>query len=192
MVALEIARGAVDLSGKEILPLDFSMSRDRTVREASHRKAAELLRAPLDAGRSVAMLNLGDVSIYATFRYIADILGPEGYPLEMIPGVPSFCAAAALLDTSLTDMTTPLRIVPDGTGEANGLDETGTTVWMKSGKNLPGLLRRLKAAGLSEKVMVVQNCGMQNQKVYRGTRGVDIEPGYFTLVILKNDAEDAG
>lgn len=186
MVALEIARGAAVLSGKEIVLLDFSMSHDQEVREESHRKAAELLRAPLDAGRSVAMLNLGDVSIYATFRYIADILAPEGYPVEMVPGVPSFCAAAALLGEGLTDMNSPLRLVPDGTGEAEYADEAGTVVWMKSGKNLPALLGKLAAAGVSDRVMVVQNCGLPDQRVYRGSAGIEIEPGYFTVVILKN------
>lgn len=192
MVALDIARGAVDLSGKEILPLDFAMSRDPEVRAESHRQAAGLLRRRLDAGLSVALLNLGDVSIYSTFRYIADILRPEGYSLEMISGVPSFCAAAAVLGDSLTDMDTPLRIVPDGSGKPDGLEETGTTVWMKSGKHLPALLGALADAGVSERVAVVQNCGMPDQRVYRGVDGANIEAGYFTLVILKQDARSGG
>lgn len=192
MVALDIAAGAVNLSEKEIVPLDFAMSRDAEERAASHRKAAALLRMHLDAGRSVAMLNLGDISIYATFRYIADILEPEGYAIEMIPGVPSFCAAAAVLGTSLTDMETPLRIVPDGTGEPENVDLPGATVWMKSGRNLPVLLRRLSEAGLAEKVMLVRNCGMADQKIYRGLGDAEIGVGYFTVVILKNGAKEPG
>lgn len=189
MTALDIARGAVDLSGKEILPLDFAMSRDPEERARSHRAAADLLRSRLDSGASVAMLNLGDVSIYATFRYLADILEPEGYPVEMVPGVPSFCAAAAVLGVGLTDIGTQLRIVPDGAGEPGETDPAETTVWMKSGGNLPTLLDRLAVAGLSEKAMLVQNCGMPNQKVYRAIGGREIEAGYYTVVIVKNGAE---
>lgn len=37
MLALDIARGALDLSKKEILPLRFTMSRDLAVREESYR-----------------------------------------------------------------------------------------------------------------------------------------------------------
>ena len=66
MVALDIARQAADLSGKEILPLDFSMSPDPAVRAAAHAAAVQLVRARLDPGQAVAMPNLGDVSIYAT------------------------------------------------------------------------------------------------------------------------------
>ena len=41
MLALDIVRGAVDLSGKTILPLAFTMSQDRAVLQA---KIAELPR----------------------------------------------------------------------------------------------------------------------------------------------------
>lgn len=192
MAALDIVREAVDLSAKEILPLDFAMSPDARRRADAHRRAADLLRPPLDAGRSVAVLNLGDVSLYASFRYLADLLAPEGYHLEMIPGVPSFCAAAALLRESLTDMGTPVRFVPDANGGAEPLHAPGTTVWMKSGRNLSRLLDRLAAEGLSEKVRVVQNCGMAEERVYRGSEALGADPAYFTLVILKNGTEGGG
>ena len=67
MLALDIARGAVGLDGKTILPLRFAMSRDPEVLRASHAEAARAVKGYLDAGQDVAMLNLGDVSVYATF-----------------------------------------------------------------------------------------------------------------------------
>ena len=67
MLALDIVRSAMPLEHKTILPLDFTMSRDRTVRHESHLRSASAIAAHLTAGRDVAMLNLGDVSIYATF-----------------------------------------------------------------------------------------------------------------------------
>ena len=39
----------------------------------------------LDAGQDVAMLNLGDVSVYATFGYLQEILEAEGYKTVMLP-----------------------------------------------------------------------------------------------------------
>lgn len=187
MVALEIAKGAMDLSEKIVVPLDFAMTRDADERAASHRAAAAALRRHLDQGTPVAMLNLGDVSIYASFRYIADILVPEGYPMQMVSGVPSFCAAAAALGESLTDMETPLHIIPDGNAEIDGsLLANGTSVWMKSGSRLPELVRELQADGLLDKAMLVRNCGMADQYIQRGLDGARVEPGYFTVVIVKN------
>ena len=90
MVALDIARQAADLSGKEILPLDFSMSPDPAVRAAAHAAAAQLVRARLDAGQDVAMLNLGDVSIYATCSYLIGQLRAQGYATARVAGGAQF------------------------------------------------------------------------------------------------------
>ena len=102
MLALDIAKGAVDLSGKTILPLCFAMSLDPAVQKAAHIEAARAVKEYLDAGQDVAMLNLGDVSVYATFGYLQEILEAEGCKTVMLPGVTSFCAAAARLGQSLT------------------------------------------------------------------------------------------
>ena len=59
--ALDIAAGAVDMQGKTILPLDFTMARNEAVREDSYRAAAAAIKAELSVGRDVAMVNLGDV-----------------------------------------------------------------------------------------------------------------------------------
>ena len=74
MLALDIAKGAVELSGKTILPLRFAMSLDPAVQKAAHIEAARAVKEYLDAGQDVAMLNLGDLSVYATFRYLQEIL----------------------------------------------------------------------------------------------------------------------
>lgn len=187
MVALDIAREALDLSGKTILPLDFAMSRDASERAASHRAAADLLRRHLDRGESVAVLNLGDVSIYASFRYLADILGPEGYAIEMVAGVTSFCAAAAALGATLTDMDSPLHIIPGPVAADDGAcDLPGTVVWMKSGRGLRRLLRRLRSRGLLGEAVLVQNCGMADQRLCRDLENADVAEDYLSLVILRN------
>ena len=115
MLALDIARSALGeaLDGKTIVPLHFAMSRDPAVLAASHKEAVQAVRPYLDAGQDTAMLNLGDVSIYATFGYLQCLLEAEGYPTAMAAGVPSFCAAAARLNVPLTGgMDTPLTIAP--------------------------------------------------------------------------------
>lgn len=186
MTALDIVRGAMNLDGKTVIPLDFAMSHDRALRESSHRVAADLVRAELAAGRDVAMLNLGDVSIYASFHYIRDILKPEGFAMEMIPGITSFCAAAAQLGVSLTGMESPIRIIPNGTGQ--GGDESGeTSIWMKSGRHLEKLLEQLREEGRLDRAMLVQNCGMPNQRVYSSLDGADPANDYFSVVIVRED-----
>lgn len=51
--------------------------------------AANAIEAHLAAGRDVAMLNLGDVSIYATYGYLKEILEERGYETVMVPACPA-------------------------------------------------------------------------------------------------------
>lgn len=117
MLALSIAQGAAELGGKTVLPLSFAMSRDAAVRAAGYAHAADAIAPELDAGRDVAMVNLGDVSIYATAYYVLDELRRRGYDTRMVPGVASFSAVAAALGRSLTEMALPLHIYPAGASD---------------------------------------------------------------------------
>ena len=112
MLALDIARGAVDLTGKSVLPLRFTMSHDAAVRAESYRAAASAVETELRQGRDVAMVNLGDVALFATAYYIFAEIERDGFPARMLPGVTSVAAVAARLGQSLTEMEQPLHILP--------------------------------------------------------------------------------
>ena len=185
-LALDIVRQAVSLEGKTILPLDFTMSRDPAVLRQSRLRAAEAIAAHLSAGRDTAMLNLGDVSIYATFGYLMDILTDRGYEAAMVPGVPSFCAVAARLGTSLTTVSSPLHILPaSGDALARQLDLPGTKVLMKSGRQLPRVAEALGQRGLLEKAAMVRDCGLPTEQVCRDLTHLPEDTGYFATVIVK-------
>ena len=94
MLALDVARAAVDLSGKTVVPFAISMTKDDDQRAAEYQAAAETVAEHLAVGRDVAVINLGDLSIFATFPYLARIVADMGYEYEMQPAVNSFAAAA--------------------------------------------------------------------------------------------------
>lgn len=187
MLALDIAKGAVDVSGKIILPLHFAMSRDPEVLKASHAAAADAVRAHLDAGRDVALLNLGDVSIYATYGYLEEILTAQGYAAVRIAGVPSFCAAAARLGQSLTGgMEQPLTIAP-GRHVEQVLAAPGAKVLMKTGRQLPQTLDALRERGLLANSAMVCNCGLPDEAVFPTLTDYDPaqDAGYFATILVK-------
>lgn len=93
MLALDIVRQAMDVSGKTILPLHFAMSRDEAVQRAAHEKAVDEVCRYLDQGQDVAMPNLGDVSIYSTYCYLMELVKQRG----LKPGWWPACPASALL-----------------------------------------------------------------------------------------------
>lgn len=87
-------------------------------------------------------------------------MSPRGYRVEMIPGVTSFCAAAARLGRPLTGgMEEPLCIVPAAPG-SDLLRAPGTKAFLKSGRDLPRLLEDLAQAGLLSRSALVARCGL--------------------------------
>lgn len=188
MLALEIARQTVDLSRKVIVPLHFTMNHEEAERRRAHEAAAETLRGYLDAGQDVAMLNLGDVSVYATFGYLQSILEEQGYRTAMVAGVPSFCAVAARLNRPLTGgMDTPLTVAPGSIPLQETLAAPGAKVLMKSGRQLPRVLDELEQAGLLEQSALVCNCGLPEEKVWDDLSRERPEgsAGYFATILVK-------
>ncbi|NLV17684.1 MAG: precorrin-2 C(20)-methyltransferase [Syntrophomonadaceae bacterium] len=184
-LALKIAAEVVDTSGKHIEYLDLLMTRDPKKLAESHSQAAGRIAVHLDAGQDVAMLNLGDASLYSSYSYICRILLERGYEAETIPGVTSFCACAALLNQSLTAMNSPLHIIPASiTDLSSALAWPGGKVLMKSGHTLPEIKSLLRQQGLAERSSLVTDCGLPTQRVFRNIDETDDE-GYFTTIIIK-------
>ena len=183
MLALDIAGGAVDMRGKTILPLDFTMAHDAAVREESYRTAAGAIEAALAARRDVAMVNLGDVSVYATAYYILERIRADGFETVMCPGVTSFCAVAARLGRSLTRMEEPLHILPGSTDLDSALALPGTKVIMKSGKAIHEAAAALERRGMAANAGMVADCGLETEQVYTDLRQLPEEISYFATIV---------
>lgn len=189
MLALDIVRGAVDLAGKTILPLSFTMSQDKAVLQASHEAAADAVQAHLDRGEDVAMPNLGDVSIYATWGYVMQVLEGRGYETVMIPGVPSFCAAAARLNATLVSWGSPLHIIPVGKGPVAPLvEQPGGKVLMKAGRGLSEIAQALGRTGQLDRAALVEDCGLPTERVWTDWDRLPQDVGYFATVIVKEES----
>ena len=183
MLALDIAGGAVDIKNKTILPLDFTMAHNAAVREESYRTAAGAIEAELTAGRDVAMVNLGDVSVYATAYYILERVRSDGFEVVMCPGVTSFCAVAARLGRSLTRMEEPLHILPGSAELDSALALPGTKVIMKSGKAIHETAEALKRHGLLANAGMVADCGLETEQIYTDLRQLPEEISYFATIV---------
>ena len=192
MLALSIAQGAAELGGKTILPLSFAMSRDAAVRAEGYARAADAIAPELDAGRDVAMVNLGDVSIYATAYYVLDELRRRGYDTRMVPGVASFSAVAAALGRSLTEMELPLHIYPAGASDLDAaLAQPGTKVLMKAGRQLPQAVAELERQGLAGTSALVMNCGLPDQQLCPTLHEYQGQTGYFATLLVGKPKQGA-
>ncbi len=185
MLALDIARSALDLREKEILPLSFTMSREPALREESYQTAARQIEAFLQKGLDVAMVNLGDVSIFATAYYILERIREDGFRTVMAPGVTSFSAVAARLGCSLTQIDAPLHIIPASADLDRALQLPGTKVLMKSGSAIHETVQALERAGLLDRAALVADCGLPTEQVYRDLRELPENLSYFATIIVQ-------
>ena len=186
LVAFEIARQAVpEIENKRIMELSLPMTRDKQLLEEAREQAAKTLMDLLDAGEEIACLTLGDASIYSTYMYLHNRIVKAGYPAEIIAGVPSFCAAAALRGKQLTEAALPLHIVP---GSYDCVEESlswpGPKILMKSGKQLGRVKALLKEKGLLDQAYLVQECGMEHEKACPLNQAEDA--GYFSIVFVED------
>lgn len=183
-IALDIASGSVDISKKHIEYLDLLMTRDREKLEKGYKMASELIAKHLDAGQDVALLNLGDASLYSSYSYFNGIFMEGGYKTETIPGVTSFCACAALAGRSLTDMNMPLHILPASMeGFESALELPGCKVIMKSGNNIKKVKQLLYEKGIAERAVLVTDCGLPTQRIFDNLDKA-YDEGYFATILI--------
>lgn len=183
-LALDIAAQAVDLKDKQLLYLDQLMSTDREAMQLRYAENAGLVLAELACGRDVALLNLGDVSIYSTCSYIAELVRQAGYRCEMIAGVTSYSACAARLGQSLADWDQPLCIYPGSFRQIDAaLDAPGGKVLMKPAHALPALREKILARGLQDRTRVVSDCGLPTEEIH----AIEDETirSYFTTILIR-------
>ncbi len=183
-VAYKIAVQAVpELADKELVPVYFPMVMDKKEQQRQHEAGARLLESYLDKGKNVVFLTLGDSTIYCTFSYIQEIAEADGYQTALVNGIPSFCAAAARLNTSLTLWNQPLHVMPATQSLGDKLDLPGNYVLMKSASHMAEVKQMIRNSG--KNAMAVENCSMETEKVYRSVEEIPDDAGYFSLIIVK-------
>lgn len=184
--ALNIA--AEFIAGKPILHCDMPMIRDKQVLNACHDKAADDICALLDEGKDVAFLTLGDPAVYSTYWYVHRRVQARGYAVEIVPGIPSFCAAAARLGQALCEGSQMLHIIPAShNATQEGLALPGNKILMKAGRSILEVRDLLEAEGKLDTAALVERCSMEGERVVRDLRELDDPTGYFSIILVREE-----
>ena len=193
-VALKIARCYVP-DGATIRELVFPMTRDSGELERQWRSSAAEVEQVLRGGRDACFLTLGDPLLYSTYIYLLRALEAElpGLAVVTVPGIPSFCAAAALTNFTLGEGKAPVTIVPasdDLEIVRQALRRPGTVVLMKIGERLRAILKILKERGLLDRAVLVARAGQHGQRVETDLRQLklgDARAGYLSVILVHAD-----
>ncbi len=183
-VAYQIAVQAVpELSKKTLVPVAMPMTHDKEEMRRNHDKAADLLEIYLAKEENVVFLTLGDPTIYSTYLYVQKRIADRGYETCLVSGITSFCAAAARTGTPLVEWNEQLHIIPAVHRLDHSLDLPGNYVLMKSGKKMGQVKEILRKS--QKEVVMVENCGMKEEHIYRNVDEIPDDAGYYSLIIAK-------
>lgn len=188
-VAYKIVKQAIpELDEKEFLAVDMPMTKDKDLLEKSHEEGTAKVCEVLESGKNVAFLTLGDPTVYSTYLYVHKRVLARGYQAEIISGITSFCAVAAKLNMGLVEKAEPLHVIPASYQIEDALKLSGTKVLMKAGKKMGKVKEVLRETGCEG--MMIENCGMPGEKIYRSVDEINENAGYYSLVIIKERNND--
>lgn len=185
-VAYQIAQGMIEhLEAKACIEFHVPMSKDQKVLAEAYQCAAADIMQALCAGKDVACLTLGDPTIYSSSIYLYRIVKAHGFHAEIISGVPSFCAAAAKLGDSLVDRAEELHVIPSSYGGSleKAVKLPGTKVLMKAGAQIRSVKEQLQTK--NAQCEMVENCGMQNEKIYQCLEDIPEKASYYSIIVTK-------
>ena len=175
-----------ELEDRECICVEIPMVHDRKKLNEAYDQAADLVEERLRRGQKAAFLNLGDVTLYATYLHVHRRIQKRGFQAELINGIPSFCAAAAAFGTGLAEGHEQFHILAKPGQVEEGLSLSGTRVIMKSSRQSRQFLQQLEQAEQDgQEIFLAENCGMPGQRLQKGAGAVTGQEGYYSLILVK-------
>jgi precorrin-2/cobalt-factor-2 C20-methyltransferase len=150
--------------------------------DESAKRIAELL----DDGIDVAVLCEGDPFFYGSYMYMHTRLA-DRYPTEVVPGVPSMAAGAAVMGTPLACRDEMLCVL-SGVLPADELERrlrlADAAVVMKVGRNLDKVREAVTAAGLLDQATYVERATTTDERVLPLAEADAKAAPYFSMVVI--------
>lgn len=178
--------------------LVFPMTRNAEILAKAWSRAATRTVELLAAGRDLVFLVEGDASTFATFGHLARVvreLAPD-VTVETIPGVSSFAAAAARINTTLAEEDDTFAVIPAAYGVAlidHLLDEFDTLILLKVKPLLDEVLDLLERRGLLATSCFIEKVGSPDERVVSDLLSLKGEKvNYLSLMLVKNPKRARG
>jgi precorrin-2/cobalt-factor-2 C20-methyltransferase len=177
--------------GQTEIPIRMPLLADRFPAQAVYDRAAAEIAEHLEAGRDVAVACEGDPFFYGSFMYLFARL-VERFPVEVVPGVSSLTACAAVLGAPLASRNDTLAVVPaplDVRELVEKLASTDAVAIIKIGRHLAKVRDVLRTLGLDDRARYVERATMSNQRVLPLDEVGDDEAPYFSMILVHRRAE---
>ncbi|UCD79106.1 MAG: precorrin-2 C(20)-methyltransferase [Desulfobacterales bacterium] len=176
--------------------LRFPMTRDKDETRKAWLANARIIIEELERGNNAAFLTLGDSLTYSTYGYIAryvQVIAPH-IMIVTVPGITSYQAAAARLNTPLVEGEESLMVVSGAKG-GDRLRELTTKpeniVFLKAYRNVKDIKGAIEEIGMYASCVGVKNCGHPNEEIVPDIEELSKrKPDYWTLIIAKQNLKN--
>ena len=177
---------------KKQIPLIFPMGRKEYDSDIIWKLGAKKIVDYINKNQTVALICLGDTSIYASSFYLKKEI-KKNYPhikITTLPGISSLSLAAALGDFQLIKKGENLNILecPDDKNQFfKMINKESKTVLaiMKVGKRWEWVKYALEEKKILRKAILAVNLGMENQYIGDASEYLSEELPYFSLLLLR-------
>lgn len=189
-LAAEIAKPHLRAS-VPIQMIPFPMTRSKQAMEAAWQDNARTIIKVLEQGRNAAFITLGDCMTYSTYGYVLKHIQKLAPHIEIcsIPGITSYQAAAARINTPLVEGQESMILLSGVTGGDKFReirDHADNVVFLKAYKNAGDIVKALDEAGMADNSVGVVKCGLEGEQIINNINVFQgRKPDYWTLIISK-------
>ena len=166
---------------KKIVLLDFPMGQ---VDKSDYAKAAEIIAGSICPEGYGVFLTIGDPMIYSTFIYIMEELEKRNIDIEIVSGIPSFVAGAALSKTPIS-LKGDRFLLCDEEFEEELLDKIDCICILKTYKDKGKILSTLESKGFTYKY--IKRCTLNDEKVLISKEDIVEDNDYISYIIAKKN-----
>lgn len=175
-MALDTAREYI--GDKKVVLIDFPMGQ---VTKDDYRKAAETIFTKIPENEYGVFLTIGDSMIYSTFIYIMNELENKSIEIEIVPGIPSFVAAACACKTPLTVKGDAFLLCDEY--DAKALDNVNSVAILKTLKEKEELLKNLEEREFN--YTYIKRASLDNEQILNEKENIIKDKDYISLIIAR-------
>lgn len=175
-IALEITNGYIP-EETQVESLHFPMGTED--QEEKIYEAYQVVESYLQEGKNVAFLTIGDPFVYSTYIYLLEHFKGQGYTIETIPGITSFCASASLAEMPLVIGDENLLILPGS--RIKEVEDQPYIVIMKVYRREAEIIDHLESKGYT--YTYIKRAGREGQAVITDKEEIKNSKEYMALII---------
>ena len=188
-MARSIASGFIGPDVSEIV-MNIPMTAEREPAQAAYDAAAAKISAQLERGENVVCLCEGDPFLYGSFMYLYARLS-KNFAVEVVPGVTSITACAALAGRPLVARNEVVTIIPGPLAEdqlRERTEQADTVVLMKVGRHLFKLRAVLRELGLEDRAIYIERATLPDERRLPLADAPETAP-YFSMILVTKGAD---